>query len=354
MRGKGAITKERTLCAGESTPFFFGPVADDKLPKDATFGRSLGGSFALAVNSSTGKEAPGALAFTFIVPPKKADPPTAAGGGAAKIDAESALSEAVRDAQVKFLGGMKIESDDATKASYEKLLKELTEKHPTHLPLLREPLKRLSAAAASKTPAADVSVFDAIISAADAVLGAVDMTELAVFLAAKCPEEGEGAAEKKKEMEEKKGAVIEALAAKCTAILDKEALVKSTDKSTTTTTATEEEENLEKESAAASDSPPPAAGAAATPDEFEAVYAQLRRWVDPNADTAYAVLVSRREARAGRTALALRALDKAAAPEDKPAAKEVLERREELMRELGWQHWARVEHSRLRYSFPTW
>ena len=46
-------------------------------------------------------------------------------------------------------------------------------------------------------------------------------------------------------------------------------------------------------------------------DRFEAAFAALRVWVDTGADDKSALLHARREARAGRPALALRALAKA-------------------------------------------
>ena len=321
VRAKDAVTRERPLCGGESLAMFLGPLPDDKLPKDASSGRSLGGTFSLGVTSG-GKDAPGSIAVTYLIPPKKADAPAPTPAApATPVSPEVGLAEAVRDAQVKFLGGLKTDSEEG-QAAYKNLFAELESKFPTHLPLLREPLKRLGGKSGAER---DAVVLDKIIAAADAVLGAVDTTELAVFVAAKCPEEGEGAAEKKKEMDEKKGAVIEALAAKCTALLDKEALLSSP-----------ADGDVKKES----------------DDVFEAAYTQLKRWVDPAADAAHCTLASRREARAGRAALALRALDKAANPEDKPAGKDVLERREELMKVLGWTHWAGVESARKNFAFP--
>ena len=50
---------------------------------------------------------------------------------------------------------------------------------------------------------------------------------------------------------------------------------------------------------------------AAEEDRFEAAFAALRVWVDTGADDKSALLHARREARAGRPALALRALAKA-------------------------------------------
>lgn len=47
-----------------------------------------------------------------------------------------------------------------------------------------------------------------------------------------------------------------------------------------------------------------------------------------------------------------RALDKVVNPDDKPAAKEVLQLRAELFERLGWAHWARQEQSRIKDHFP--
>jgi hypothetical protein len=50
---------------------------------------------------------------------------------------------------------------------------------------------------------------------------------------------------------------------------------------------------------------------------------------------------------------ACRALEKLAAPEDKPPAREVLQLRAELFGRLGWAHWARQEASRINDAFPA-
>jgi tripeptidyl-peptidase II len=110
VRGKDAISKERALCLGERTALFVGPVPADKLPKDATPGRTMSGSLSLG-QTSAGKEAPGALQLLFAVPPKAeskggaAAPPAAedkeAGEGAPGPD--KVLEEAVRDASIKVL-----------------------------------------------------------------------------------------------------------------------------------------------------------------------------------------------------------------------------------------------------------
>jgi hypothetical protein len=42
----------------------------------------------------------------------------------------------------------------------------------------------------------------------------------------------------------------------------------------------------------------------------------------------------------------------AAAPEDKPAPREVLELRADLLRRLGWAHWERQQQRRIAAAFP--
>lgn len=54
----------------------------------------------------------------------------------------------------------------------------------------------------------------------------------------------------------------------------------------------------------------------------------------------------------GRPCVSCRALDKLASPEDKPATKEVLELRANLLSRLGWHHWQRYEGSRIKDMFP--
>lgn len=59
-----------------------------------------------------------------------------------------------------------------------------------------------------------------IIAAAEAVVAAVDHTALAKHLARKTPEEGPGAAERKKRADEQRGALVEALEKKASALLE--------------------------------------------------------------------------------------------------------------------------------------
>jgi len=59
-----------------------------------------------------------------------------------------------------------------------------------------------------------------IVEAADNIIAAVDQTALAKHLARKTPEEGPGAKERKKQAEEQKAALIDALEKKASALLE--------------------------------------------------------------------------------------------------------------------------------------
>ena len=349
VRGKDALVKERPLCGGESMAVFVGPVPEDKLPKDAVAvgGRWMTGKLTLGVTGYNGKEAPGGVQLTYFVapaPPSTTTSSSTTATTATKTPTKSLdeqMQEAIRDAEVKFLSGIKTDSDE-NKEKYEQLLTSLSQKYPQHLPLLREPLKRFSTTSDRHT---NKETLMRIISCADKVLSAIDTTELAVFVAAKCPEDGEGAAERKKEMDEKKSAVIEALAAKTEALVDVCALEKQ---------STGEDGSGEggDESAATS----PSSSSSSFVLLLEETWGQLRRWVDPTADPAHALLASKREEQGGRFALALRTLDKSnnSADEGKPVAKEVFEKRAELFKELGWEHWSTWERTRRAFAYPAW
>ncbi|GAB4814120.1 hypothetical protein N2152v2_001166 [Parachlorella kessleri] len=325
VTGSHAVSKERALCPGERCAYFLGPVPEDKLPKDATPGRLLVGSLTLGMLSHKGDASPAAAQVTYVVPPKKSNGDSGSSDSGAegeeKPSPEEILNNAIRDAEVKVLKDMTADSDES-KAAYEGLAQRLRRDYPGHLPVLTERVKRLAALPKEKR---DVAALEGIIQAADDVIVAIDQVALAVYLAQKCPEEGPEAAKRKKEMDERKAALVDALAAKCRALLDAE-------------------HNAAADTAAD--------GAAATEDTFEDTFRELRKWVDTSADAAHAVLHAQREARAGRLAGAVKALDKVSNPEDKPAAREVLELRRDLFSRLGWAHWERQEARKIADAFP--
>lgn len=76
--------------------------------------------------------------------------------------------------------------------------------------------------------------------------------------------------------------------------------------------------------------------------------------MDPAADSKYALLHARHEARAGRFAAALTALEKATGSDDKDGkvALECAKLRATYYEKLSWPHWARQETSRIKNAFP--
>lgn len=68
-------------------------------------------------------------------------------------------------------------------------------------------------------------------------------------------------------------------------------------------------------------------------------------------DSKYVVLTARRELRAKRPALALKAVQKAIGG-DELAGKDLWEFREKLVKELGWTHLEPALHAALRAHFP--
>lgn len=362
VMGTNAVTKEKTLCRGEMAAFFVGPVADDNVPKDAISGGgvALVGSLSFGQLSAGAKEsksngngdAPGGVELVYVPPSKKIEPTPATssdkeGGSGDKKrqpSPEESLDTALRDAKVKYLQGMKLDDgkddkgDEEGKALYIKILSEMKAAYPKHLPLLLEPLKRQQQVASGIKISSDddkggekmkkkEDALRKVVQAADEVITAIDTAELAIFLAQKCPEEGPDAATRKKEMDERKSAIIDALSGKCTALL----------------------ELSEGESSSYNTTDP----ASSINPEFEAAFSELRKWVDPAAEAKHAILLSKREAAAGRFASALKALDKAASPEDKPTPKEVIEARSKLFEQLGWLHLETGERQRLLKAFPS-
>ncbi|PRW39066.1 Tripeptidyl-peptidase 2 isoform A [Chlorella sorokiniana] len=390
VKGSNAVTKERTLCKGERAAYFLGPVPEDKLPKDAAPGRLLAGSLTLGLlpaaaagnggNGNNGRACPAAVQLTFLVPPKKAeapapkDEPAPAPAGEEGQEGgqrfESRLAEALRDAQVKFLKELKCDTEEE-RQSYEELQAQLLAAHPAHLPLLLEALQRAqkAAAAAGKDGSSGegdgeaARLQEAVVRAADAVVAAIDQAALAIFLAQKCGEEGPGAAARKKDMEERKSVLIEALAAKCGALLELQqagSASASTAAGAAATASTSPADAGEvppaggaaAAAAGAADAAGSGAGEAADTGAFEAAFRELRKWVDTAADEKYVLLHAKRDMLAGRLASAYRTLDKVASPEDKPAAKDVLELRAQLLGQLGWAHWERHARRRMGRQEP--
>lgn len=361
--GGGATAGEVLLRAGDVAPLWLGPLPDDKLPKDATAGRLLTGHLSLGQLKRGGGAAPHKLDVSYLVPPA-ANASTAGGAnggaGAAKDEPEDKtpedrLAEALRDAKIKLLKELKL-SDSGQAALYDSLVSELRAAHPRHLPLLTEHLKKMDGREASvRNTAAGLA---AVVGAADDVIDAIDTGALAAWLGVKAGEDTPEYRKAKKEMDERKAALVEALATKAAALLQAEeiAAADSSKDQGKPETAEEGAEGSTAAAAPAADKEAPADKAAGG-DAFAQCMQELRKWVDTSAENAHLLLHAKAEARAKRYTSALKALDKLLASDDKAAAsgaarREVSDLKCRLYASLGWAHWDAQERALQAVRFP--
>eukprot|EP00798_Chlamydomonas_sp_ICE-L_P009787 gene9786-7671_t len=379
----GSTLSEMMLRGGDRANMILGPIPDDKLPKDATGGRILYGKLTLGQLRRGGSgAAPASFPISFITPPAVEKPAAASTTGSSSADEEKTpdqkLAEAIRDTQIKFLKlrtpgweladairdtqikflklrtpewelaeasrdtlikflkdlKMEKESEDSSSADpsklYNALLAELQAKYPTHLPLLTEHLHKMDGA--GKEVRNTKAGLTAVIEAADAVVSAIDAKELACHLAMKCTEESPEAQRVKKEMDDKKTALVDALQCKCTALLDLQEL-----EAKGCVTGTIQAAATSHDTKAAVD---------VKPDAFQSTFTELRKWVDTATDNGSALLHAKAEARAQRLTNAIKALDRAIG-DDKAPKRELFETRCELLAQLGWTHLERQERATL-------
>eukprot|EP01026_Neomeris_dumetosa_P037699 TRINITY_DN3055_c0_g1_i4.p1 TRINITY_DN3055_c0_g1~~TRINITY_DN3055_c0_g1_i4.p1 ORF type:complete len:326 (-),score=86.37 TRINITY_DN3055_c0_g1_i4:25-1002(-) len=223
------VVKEKMMAKGDRMKMFIGPVPEDNLSKDAKPKTLMVGSINLAKCSTAvgGGNNPRFTEFRWTVPPAKEsgnDNNNKKDKSNDKKSVEDQFAEAVRDAKVKFVKDVKTD-DDQGWAEYRKMQEELKKEYSDHLPLLKEHLKKLESAYEKQTEEKQVVSQEEILQAAEDVLKVLDdskQTELAKFLAEKCPSEEPDADKRKKEMEEMKEALVAALAAKCRIFIEKE------------------------------------------------------------------------------------------------------------------------------------
>ncbi|KAF6251901.1 subtilase family-domain-containing protein [Scenedesmus sp. NREL 46B-D3] len=336
----GSPAGECFLSAGDRAMLWLGPVPEDKLPKDAQ-GRVLEGTLSLGQLRRGSGAAPSVTPFAYLPAPPAVDKAAGKGDNGSKPPVKppaERLSEAVRDAKLALLKELKSDQPEEAAAA-EDLIAELLAEAPAHLPLLLEVMKRRDAAAKGDARTAQLP---AITAAADAVVAAINTSELAAFMALRAPADTDEAnssssssssseassssssyKQQKAEKDAEKAALLEALRVKLKG-------------------------QLELEEAAPDD--------AAAAADVAATAAKLRQWVDTAADKEYLLLHARVEAAAGRPAAALTALDKLLAPSDEvpaAAAPEASQLKRKLLQQLGWQHWKAYDQAWARVKFPA-
>ena len=309
LSGKKATAK--SLVAGESRPLFLAAAPDDKLPKEAEAGYLLRGKLTLGAKSP-------AVPVTYVVSPKADDLEKKKSEKKKdeedeKKDAATKLQEAARDAQMAALKKLPRGTPEE-RAEYEMALSVLLGQFPDHLPLLSQAAKT-QLDVAKKADAADKAVLmDEVVVAADRVIAAVDAAEIALALGVRASDEDDQAAlGARKKAEEKRDALVDALACKAAGTLE---------------------------------------GAMAEEQKAEAavaVYKELSKWTD-SAAAKHAELRAAVESARGRPAVALKALGEHI-KEEQPG-RDVHERRVALMEDLGWEHIALMERERIAARFP--
>jgi len=138
-------------------------------------------------------------------------------------------------------------------------------------------------------------------------------------VARKCKEDDDVEKALKKEMEEQKGALVDALERQAEATL---ALAE-------------------------------AGAAGAGLEDADRDMGLLREWVDTAEDAKYLGLHARWELLAGRAAQALRCIDRKVKEDAPTPSRETLETRAKVLEALGWTYWAEKQRGEILDRFPA-
>jgi tripeptidyl-peptidase-2 len=311
--GKFRPTKLRT---GQACALFVAePSASDLVsltPAGAKPGDVLLGSITYGQKREAlagGGFMPGGYPFAYVLPPvmpeeKKAVGKPKAKEGEAKKEEGTSLADEIRDLKVK-----RLVSYEGKKDEYDSLFKQVVVEFPMHLPLLLSKLHHTEKLESS-------SWSDKVDAAAD-VLALIDQEEMAKHFGMRLLPDNKEDKDLRKEMDTRKEQLVEALTCKAMALAAHN-----------------------REEGAAN------GGEAGTTSEarvqFDQTYALLQRWTD-TADVKHAKVYLEAEKVSRRLGNVLRKLTKFKGGDKLPdgmTMAQVQERRIEIMRQLGWKHWA--------------
>ena len=270
--GKQTI-KRRTLRKGQCAAVFFAEPPASKLPSGCKQGDVLAGTCFYANGDSTlpgqGKR-PGGFPITYSVGPKFEKAPSSSSEGAEAAvpkderTAEERMDEAIRGVKIEQLG--KLTSAEKDNGKFEEMYASLEKEYPDHLPLLMANLKYLEGHKKRSERLAD------LIEAADKVIAQISEDELALHFGKKFDKDDPEKVKINKEMEKKKGNLVEAMARKAMAYSELQT--------------------------------------SEAPSKFDETLQCLKAWVDIDANGKYAVLSIERDCRAGRYGSALKRINK--------------------------------------------
>lgn len=263
------------------------------------------------------------------------------------------LAKEMRDVQIDYLSKLKPEKKQLK--AFSLIFPSLLDQFPTHLPLLSMRLDVLNKRSDR------LKVLSEITEAADAVIAQVDTTSLAAYFGLNQPTDDEEATKEGEEMKKTKKALLAALEAKATAVMDQlKQKVEASDQSNADSNGDCEKEEAKADAVAGVDS-------ADASDEdplfvsFLAAMKELKKWekltTKTNKKKFYDLNIFEDEYRQ-RWGLVLKALaDKIAGAKsdgDGVAPRALLEKRMEILRLLGgeWVKWANLENNNLNANCP--
>mmetsp|Transcript_61322 Transcript_61322/g.168297 ORF Transcript_61322/g.168297 Transcript_61322/m.168297 type:complete len:1350 (+) Transcript_61322:106-4155(+) len=322
----------RFLPHGSACGMAVGEPAYDKLPKGCKQGDVLVGSVTYGKN-----DRPKGWRVEYVVPcAPPADPKPATPAAEAKAEGEEKtemmkLDEAARDLRVKALATLSA-GGTAKDADWAELHAMLSKDWPDHLPLAKAKLARMDREATRKDSLAEV------VAAADAIIDLVDTPELAAFFGLKAvplDDPDPAAAKLRKEKDELKEALVDALARKARAMADMEA------------SSSQAKDGAEEAKDGAEAPPPPPADGSAT---FDTSLYRLQQWEDglktPSNAPKYGRLVVENLTRKAQIGALLDYVTKALNENPKLDAALDTELRAvkvKVLGELGWAHIAENE-----------
>ena len=313
--GSGAF-KRRTVRKGLSASVLF--EEPTKLPSSCKQGDLLSGTANYGSSDSAlpgdGKR-PRGYSISYLVGPKA---PTKASTEATTPEVpdertvDEKISEAVRDLKVAQLG--KLTKKEKEDGKFEELFETLKKEYPDHLPLLVAMLKRLDEDDKKRK-----DQLDKIVESADSIIGAISKDELALHYGKNHDKEDPKAVKERKEMDEKKSTLVDALGRKARAQAD-----------------------------------------ADNGKGFDETLKDLKEWTDIDSNHKFAVLVLERDARAKRHGLVLKTLGTLLKKDGEGtkggicplSKKDLLERRAKVLDELGYTELVAYDKSRRVVDSP--
>eukprot|EP00004_Rigifila_ramosa_P014078 TRINITY_DN3175_c0_g1_i2.p1 TRINITY_DN3175_c0_g1~~TRINITY_DN3175_c0_g1_i2.p1 ORF type:complete len:639 (-),score=196.09 TRINITY_DN3175_c0_g1_i2:30-1946(-) len=393
VTGSGPVETLK-LNVGSRVPLFFVAPTDDKIPSFAKPGDMLIGtlSFSQKLNppKSGGVSAATAVANTFPVsfsviaaPPKKEKDEKEE-----SPEKEKDVDELVRDFHFKALTKLRGEESERRRETVAKLDSHVSGSSSASLFALSVLHEHLLHAEAKRATAGtgDVAASLRVISAADALINAIDGPAVAAALGLRADSTDKAAAKARKEAEKKRDYLTDALVKKASVLADLvgrhrntpiAALSETTPSSPTTLAeallpepaASESTDRVADVSAAPAEptTPSPAAVVAVALDFsasssgsqtveklLEAVWSELGKWCDVKAESKHTLLVVAVDLANGKPGSALAHLNKMIGKVESGDAlrRKMLESRAEISENLGWNHWTGLFRETILSKFP--